>query len=96
MDRFGYKELAKNALSAHHQHMELWRSLPEVGAELGPVQKADHDPRKPSYWEGMLKRDEARLTHRLKTLYGFYVIRRFIEDEASLKKAEHACLYLMA
>jgi hypothetical protein len=96
MDRFGYKELAKKALPAHHQHIRLWRSLPDVASELGPVQKADHDPRKPIYWEGMLKRDEARLTHRIKTLYGFYTIRRFIEDEATRKKAEDAFLYLMA
>jgi hypothetical protein len=96
MDRFGYKVLSKNALPAHHQHIRLWRSLPDVESELGPVVKADHDPRKPVYWEGMLKRDEARLTHRIKTLYGFYTIRRFIEDEAVRKKAEDAFLYLMA
>ncbi len=44
----------------------------------------------------MLKRDEARLTHRIKTLYGFYTIRRFIEDAATRKDAEEAFLYLMA
>lgn len=96
MDRFGYKELAKKALPAHHQHIRLWESLPDVEAELGPVKKADHDPRKPVYWEGMLKRDEARLTHRIKTLYGFYTIRRFIEDAATRKDAEEAFLWLMA
>jgi hypothetical protein len=44
----------------------------------------------------MLKRDEARLTHRIKTLYGFYTLRRFIEDEATRKNAEDSLLYLMA
>lgn len=96
IDRFGYKELAKQALPAHHQHIRLWRSLPDVEGELGPVPKAEHDPRDPVYWKGMLKRDEARLTHRIKTLYGFYTIKRFIEDGAKLKKAEDAFLYLMA
>ncbi len=96
LDRFGYKELAKKALPAHHQHIRLWRSLPDVESELGMVEKTDHDPRKPAYWEGMLKRDQARLTHRIKTLYGFFTIRRFIEDEATRKKAEDAFLYLMA
>lgn len=96
MNRLGYKQLAIKALPAHHQHIRLWRSLPDVESELGPVEKADHDPRKPAYWDGMLKRDEARLTHRIKTLYGFYTIRPFIEDETERKKAEDAFLYLMA
>jgi hypothetical protein len=96
LDRFGYKEVAMQALPAHHHHIRLWRSLPDVESELGAVVKSEHDPREPVYWEGMLKRDEARLTHRIKTLYGFYTIRRFIEDEATMKKAEDAFLYLMA
>lgn len=96
IDRFGYKELAKSALPAHHQHIRLWRSLPDVASELGAVLKADHDPRDPAYWRGMLKRDEARLTHRIKTLYGFYTLRRYIEAEAQRRKAEDAFLYLMA
>lgn len=96
VDRFGYKELARQALPAHHQHIRLWRSLPDVESELGPMIKSEHDPRKPIYWEGMLKRDEARLTHRIKTLYGYYTIRRFIEDDNRRKQADEAFLYLMA
>ncbi len=96
LDRLGYKEVAKQGLPAHHQHIRLWRTLPDVASELGAVKKADHDPREPVYWTGMLKRDEARLTHRIKTLYGFYTLRRFIEDEATKKQAENAFLYLMA
>ncbi len=95
LDRFGYKQVAERGLPAHHQHIRLWRSLPDVKAELGATIKADHDPRQPAYWEGMLKRDEARLTHRIKTLYGFYTLMRFIEDKATRKKAENAFLYLM-
>jgi hypothetical protein len=94
--RFGYRDVAREALPAHHQHIRLWRSLPDVSSELGAVAKAEHDPREPIYWKGMLKRDEARLTHRIKTLYGFYTIRRFIEDDATRNKAENALLYLMA
>ncbi|MDA1166385.1 MAG: hypothetical protein O3B13_25095 [Planctomycetota bacterium] len=96
LDRFGYKEVAQQALPAHHQHIRLWRSLPDVEAELGAVVKSEHDPREPVYWEGMLKRDEARLTHRIKTLYGFYILKRSIEDASTKKKAEDAFLYLMA
>ena len=90
------KDVAQQALPAHHQHIRLWRSLPDVENELGAVVKAEHDPREPIYWEGMLKRDEARLTHRVKTLYGFYTLRRFIEDAATTTRAEDAFLYLMA
>lgn len=96
LDRLGYKGVAAMALPAHHYHIRLWRSLPDVENELGAVVKADHDPRKPIYWDGMLKRDEARLTHRIKTLYGFYTIKRFIEDAATRNDAEDAFLYLMA
>ncbi len=96
LDRFGYENVAKQGLPAHHQHIRLWRSLPDVEGELGAVVKSEHDPREPVYWEGMLKRDQAMLTHRIKTLYGFYILRRFIEDNATRKKAEDAFLYLMA
>lgn len=36
------------------------------------------------------------MTHRIKTLYGFYTLKRFIEKETQRKKAEDAFLYLMA
>ncbi len=96
LDRIGYEDLAREALPAHHRHIRLWRSLPDVEAELGPVLKAEADPRDPAYWRGMLKRDEARLTHRIKTLYGFHTIRRFVADGATQKRADEAFLYLMA
>lgn len=96
LDRFGYKPLARQALPAHHRHIELWRSLPDVSAELGVVEKATEDPRHAKYWEGMLKRDEARLTHRIKTIYGYQTLRRWIEDEDQRKQADDAFLYLMA
>lgn len=96
LERFGFKELAKQALPAHHQHIRLRRSLPDVEGELGAVPKAEHDPRNPAYWKGMLKRDEARLTHRIKTLYGYFILKRFIENDAQRKKADDAFLYLMA
>ncbi len=96
LDRLGFEELAALALPAHLQHLRLWRSLPDVESELGPVTKSVHDPRDPAYWEGMLKRDEARLTHRVKTLYGFHVLLRWIEDDAQQKRALEAFRYLMA
>lgn len=96
LDRLGYKEVARQALAAHHQHVRLLRSLPDVEDELGAVVKSHHDPREPVYWQGMLKRDQARLTHRIKTLYGFDTLRRSMEDETTREKADDAFLYLMA
>ncbi len=96
LDRFGYGEVARKGLPAHHQHLRLWRELPPVEQELGPVVKSDRDPRDPLYWEGMLKRDDARLTHRIKTLYGFSVLRRFLETPETIRQADEALLYLMA
>lgn len=96
LNRFGYDTVARQALPAHHQHVRLLRSLPDVESELGAVIKSVHDPREPVYWQGMLQRDQARLTHRIKTLYGYYTLRRFIGDEATRNKADDAFLYLMA
>ncbi|TWT34296.1 hypothetical protein [Blastopirellula retiformator] len=96
INRFGYRQLAQNALPAHHFHVELWRSLPDVSDELGNVEKSPEDPRQPAYWNGMLKRDQARLTHRVKTLYGYGTLRRWIEDEGKRNQADEALRYLMA
>ncbi|MCC9607903.1 hypothetical protein LOC68_02760 [Blastopirellula sp. JC732] len=96
LNRFGYKKLAQQALPAHHNHIELWRSLPDVSSELGAVEKATEDPRRTAYWQGMLKRDEARLTHRIKTLYGYGVLRRWIENDDKRKQADDSFLYLMS
>jgi hypothetical protein len=97
LSRFGYQELARTGLRAHRQHVRLWRSLPNVEAELGRMTRAEHDPRKPEFWAtGALKRDEARLTHRIKTLYGFNVLLQLSDDQKQRKRASEAMLYLMA
>lgn len=97
LSQFGYESLARQSLAAHRHHVRLWRSLPDVEAELGAVKKADHDPRQPEFWTtGTLKRDQARLTHRIKTLYGFFTLLRFVQDEVKREQAEDSLLYLMA
>ena len=96
LDRYGYRSVARRALPAHHQHMRLWRTLPNVEDELGAVIKSEKDPCDSQYWRGQLKRDEARLTHRIKTLYGFSILRRLIGDEDTRQQADNALLYLMA
>ena len=52
LDRYGYKEVARQALPSHHHHVRLWRSLPDVESELGAVDKSEIDPREPVYWAG--------------------------------------------
>jgi hypothetical protein len=94
---FDYKSLANQALAAHHQHVRLWRSLPDLEAELGAAKKANHDPREAAYWTtGTLKRDQARLTHRIKTLYGFFKLLPFVQDEGKRDQAQDRLRYLMA
>jgi hypothetical protein len=95
--QFGYQDLARKGFAAHHHHVRLWRSLPDVEDELGAVQQAQHDPRTAEYWTtGPLRRDSAMLTHRIKTLYGFFTLAGLIEDSARRKKAEAMFLCLMA
>ena len=94
----GYRDLARKGMGAHLHHLRLWRSLPDVEEELGPVKRADHDPRTPEFWAPGKKmtRDAARLTHRVKTLYGFYRLLRFVPDPKTRAQADEAFLYLMA
>jgi hypothetical protein len=97
LSRFGYEDLARRGLAAHHHHVRLWRSLPNVEDELGPLKFAEHDPRTPDYWNGNDSSQwSAHLTHRIKTLYGFFTLLRFIEPPEKRKEAEKKFLYLMA
>jgi hypothetical protein len=97
LSRFGYEKLASKGLAAHHYHMRLWRSLPDVENEIGALKRAALDPRTSAYWTSNEKSQwSARLTHRIKTLYGFFTLLRFVEDEAKRTRAESQFLYLMA
>lgn len=97
LSRFGYRKLANRGLAAHHYHVRLWRSLPDVEDELGPLKKAEYDPRTPEYWRSEAESQwSARLTHRVKTLYGFFSLLRFIEDPVKRKRAVNEFRYLMA
>jgi hypothetical protein len=96
LSRYGFEDLARKGFAAHQHHVRLWRTLPDVQEELGAVKRAQQDPRTPEFWKtGALKRDSARLTHRIKTLYGFFTLARFVEDKAKRKTAEQSLLYLM-
>jgi hypothetical protein len=73
----------------------LFRSLPDVEDELGPLKKAKHDPRTADYWTiDEASQWSAQLTHRIKTLYGFFHPLRFIEQPEQRKAAQERLLYL--
>lgn len=97
LSRLGYEDLARSGLEAQGHHVRLWRVLPNLEEELGAMKRAEHDPRTPEFWAtGTLKRDSARLTHRIKTLFGFSTLIRFVDDDVKRKQAEESFLYLMA
>ena len=97
LSRLGYSDLAGQGFAAHRNHIRLWRTLPNLEDELGALRPAEHDPRTSEYWATTtLKRDSARLTHRVKTLYGFFTLTRLIDDTAKRTLAEERFLYLMA
>jgi len=96
LSRMGYRGMARQGLAAHHRHLRLWRSLPDLTEDLGPLKKAANDPRTPAYWtENESGQWSAQLTHRIKTLHGFHSILPTIQDADKRKKAEASFLYLM-
>lgn len=96
LHRRGFQTLTAAGLPVHARHLALLRTLPDVSDEFGPYGAAAHDPRDPAYWKDMLKRDEARLTHRIKTLYGFFAVAPAVADDQLRRKAERALRHLMA
>ncbi len=97
LSRCGYGELACRGFAAHRRHILLWRSLPDLEDELGTLTPAARDPRTPAYWRhrGAPTPWSARLTHRVKTLYGFFTLAPLVEDHARRDQAETQFGYLM-
>ncbi|MEZ5330333.1 MAG: hypothetical protein R3F19_35235 [Verrucomicrobiales bacterium] len=97
LDRLGYAELAKKGLMAHRHHLLLYCALPDLEAELGRLESSSIDPFEPDYWQlTKSKQWGAWLTHRIKTLYGFHTLLRFIDDEEKRGRALVQFRYLMA
>jgi hypothetical protein len=97
LSRAGHADLASRGLRAHHRHLRLYRSLPDLEAELGAVVKNRHDPLTPQHWS---RRDSVQwsawLSHRIKTLYAFRGLLRTVDDAETRARAEDAFRYLMA
>lgn len=97
LSTYGFAELAHRGLPAHHHHLRLWRALPELSAELGVRQQPTQDPRTPAFWtDQTVPQSSAHLTHRIKTLYGFFKLLQLIGDPTKHAKANEQFLYLVA
>jgi hypothetical protein len=93
---YGYRDLALKGLPAHHQHIQLLRSLPDVANEFGIETPTAYDPRTPEFWEpGNIRRERAHLTHRIKTLYGFDTLIQLIEDKTKCHQGNEKLRYLL-
>jgi hypothetical protein len=97
LDRLGFEALARKGLAAHRQHLRLYRALPILTEELGELEHTAEDPFQPAYWKRTKSKQwGAWLTHRIKTLYGFHTLLRFVEDEKKREAAKDQFGYLLA
>lgn len=94
--KYGYSEIIPQAVRSHREHLRLWRNLPDVAAENGPLQVGRHTPDEPGYWKGgNIPYDRALLTHRVKTMYGFHEMAAAVDEEKREKAAYDKMRYLM-
>lgn len=96
LDRYGYPELAQQAIKAHRQHFRLWRNLPNVADEMGVTKVSEFTPHIASYWtSGDVPYDRALLTHRVKTMFGFDELVKAVDEESKEEQAYDSLRYLM-
>ena len=92
----GYDELAQRAIHSHRHHLRLWRNLPNVADEKGPMQVSKFTPHVAEYWKsGSVPYDRALLTHRVKTMFGFDELAAAVDNQAKEKAAYDKLRYLM-
>ena len=93
---YGYPELVPRAIRSHRQHLRLWRNLPNVADEKGPVQVSKSTPHTATYWtSGDVPYDRALLTHRVKTMFGFGELAAAVDEKVKEKAAYDKLRYLM-
>ncbi len=93
---YGYLELAIKGLPAHHQHLSLYKALPNVADELGAETPTEHDPRTPEFWKpNDSRRESTHLTHRIKTIYGFDTLVELVEDHTKRDQSNDKLRFLM-
>ena len=93
---YGYGALVPKALASHHRHLRLWRGLPDVAGELGPMKRSINTPHDSGYWTSDdVPYDRALLTHRVKTMFGFDELVAVIEDDKKREQAYQNLRFLM-
>lgn len=93
---YGYADLVTRAIRAHHRHLSLWRSLPNVADEKGKLPVSKFTPHTAEYWNSPnLPFDRALLTHRVKTMYGFDELAAAVDEEKREELAYDRLRYLM-
>ena len=93
---YGYPELVPSAIRSHRQHLRLWRNLPNVFDEKGPVQVSKFTPHTAAYWtSGEVPYDRALLTHRVKTMFGFDELAAAVDEDEKEKAAYDKLRYMM-
>ena len=88
-----------HGLKTLQQHLEYYLVLPDLTDELGFLQRASVDPRQSAYWQGSYRQSSqwsGWLTHRIKTMHGFYQLRESLNEDRLRQACDHAFLYLMA
>ncbi len=94
--QYGYPELVPAALESHYRHLRLWRNLPNVADEFGPLPFSKSSPYTPAYWtSGEVPYDRALVTHRVKTMFGLDELTEAIDDEPKEKLAYDKLRYMM-
>lgn len=92
----GYGELVPRAIRSHRQHLRLWRTLPNVAGERGPMKVSRFTPHAAAYWtSGDVPYDRALLTHRVKTMFGFEELAQAVEEDEREKLAYDKMRLLM-
>jgi hypothetical protein len=93
---YGYVDLLPRAIKSHRQHLRLWRNLPNVAHEKGPVQVSTFTPHTAAYWtSGNIPYDRALVTHRVKTMFGFDELAAVVDEDAKEKAAYDKLRYMM-
>ena len=96
LEECGYRDLIPRAIRSHRHHLRLWRNLPDVADERGPLQHSLFTPHSAQYWtSGKVPYDRALLTHRVKTMYGFDELAASVEEDSKEKSAYDQLRYLM-
>lgn len=92
----GFHELALLGLPAFREHFRLYSAVLNVSDELGPEIPTASDPLTADFWSSeYIRRDRARLTHRIKTIYGFKTLTEYASDSDRMEQVRAKFRYLM-